>query len=394
MRRIAADIIFPGNSSPLLNYVLVIEAADGKILDIRPAHEFNEGDLEYFSGALVPGFINTHCHLELSHLKNKIPEKIGLVEFILTVKQLRDAPEEEIKKAIEAAQSEMLNQGIVAVADVSNNDYSFSEKASSNNKLYYHTFVELLSIHHDHASQTYERGIQLLHTAKSLELRASLAAHAPYTVSEMLLNMISQHCYENAQISSIHIAESCDENSFIQNGEGDFVSMYEKLSIPLKYVPYNKSCFEYIIPLLNKSLKTLLVHNTYATRNDVQLAEHANPNLFWCLCPNANLYIEDRLPDVRMLMQNVQCITIGTDSFASNHTLSILEECKTIQRFYPEISSGDLFRWATLNGAKFLGITDRYGSFEIGKTAGIVNVYPFNAGDMKIFQTANAMRII
>ena len=142
MRRITADIIYPITSNPLTDHVLLLED-DGTILNIQPLSEFDETTVEKFSGALVPGFINTHCHIELSHLKDKFPEKTGLPEFLNLVTAQREHNEEIMLNAISSAEKEMIKNGIVAVGDISNLPLSFSQKAKRN--LYYHTFIELIS---------------------------------------------------------------------------------------------------------------------------------------------------------------------------------------------------------------------------------------------------------
>ncbi len=369
MRFLAADIIFPISNLPLNNHVLIIED-DGTIQAIQQRSDFEDAQLEIFSGALVPGFINTHCHIELSHLKNKFPEKTGLPEFLTLVTKDRAHLNEEILKAIDAAEKEMLENGIVAVGDISNLPISFAQKAKRN--LYYHTFVELFAFDPMNAFKAVEAGNKLLAEARGFGIHASLAPHATYSVSHELIKGISAACFETGKPTSIHMLESNDENELYVRGTGLFRKFYRDLGRDIKhFTPTGKTALESLLPDFNPQVKTLLVHNTIATQWDVEWAEDLHPNLFWCFCPNANVFIEDRIPDIPMLMNHVQYITIGTDSLASNHTLSILEELKTIQNKFPEIATADLMRWATLYGAKFLGIDDKFGSFDVGKKPGV-----------------------
>jgi cytosine/adenosine deaminase-related metal-dependent hydrolase len=97
-----------------------------------------------------------------------------------------------------------------------------------------------------------------------------------------------------------------------------------------------------------------------------------NPKLSWCLCINANKYIENALPPVEMLRSNNCDIVIGTDSLASNNSLSVLDELKTFHHHCPLVPLTELLQWATLNGAKALGIEHKFGSFEKGKKPGII----------------------
>jgi len=369
MRKLSADIIFPVNTLPISDSVLLVED-DGTIIGIFPKTEFEPSTIQHFSGALVPGFVNAHCHLELSHLRNKFPEKTGLPEFLTLVTQKRETSPEEIQEAMRAAEIEMINNGIVAVGDISNKSDSFEIKA--NRKIFYHTFVELIAFNPERVHLAIKDGEALLSAARSFGIHASLAPHATYSVSPDLIKRISNNCCDNGKPTSIHMLESNDENEFYIQATGLYRKLYRDINVDIKHFhPTGKTALESLLPYFNKEVNTLLIHNTIATSWDVEWAEDLHPNLFWCFCPKANLFIEDRLPDVPMLMQNAQYICLGTDSLASNHGLSILEEMKTIQQRFPEIKTSDLIRWSTLYGAKALGISDMYGSFEKGKHPGV-----------------------
>ena len=369
MRKISADIIFPIQSLPVKNSVLITED-DGTVIGIFPEQDFEPATVQKLSGALVPGFVNTHCHIELSHLKNKFPEKTGLPGFLNLVTAQRETDMAEIASAMNAAEQEMIINGIVAVGDISNTNHSFALK--SKRKLYYHTFIELIAFDPARANLAMENGRQLLAEARAAGIHASLAPHATYSVSPQLIKSISQSCYETGKPTSIHMLESNDENEFYVQATGLYRKLYRELNIDIKHFQATgKTALESLLPYFNKEVNTLLIHNTIATAWDVEWAEDMHSNLYWCFCPKANLFIEDRLPDIPTLMQHVQYIAVGTDSLASNHGLSILDELKTIQQQFPEIRTNDLFRWATLYGARALGITQQFGSFEKGKQPGI-----------------------
>ena len=113
------------------------------------------------------------------------------------------------------------------------------------------------------------------------------------------------------------------------------------------------------------------MHNTFTAQSDVDWALQYSDRLWWCLCPKANLYIEGRLPDVDMLASSVsKRIVIGTDSYASNTSLSILEELKTLAHHFPDLSLQELISWSTKNGAEFFGWKE-LGTLEKGKRPGI-----------------------
>jgi cytosine/adenosine deaminase-related metal-dependent hydrolase len=107
MRKITADIIYPVSSAPLKNSVIITES-DGKILAIEPAEQHDPASVEHVRGAIVPGFINTHCHMELSHMKGKVDTGTGLIPFITSVVTKRNASPEVITDAVDKAEKEML----------------------------------------------------------------------------------------------------------------------------------------------------------------------------------------------------------------------------------------------------------------------------------------------
>src|SRR5580704_14306834 len=137
-RKISADQLFTGKIMLDGEFVLVVTES-GRIESILPRSEAGEG-VESFKGILCPGFINCHCHLELSHLKGEIPEKGGLVNFLLAVIKKRNYPQEIIELAAAEGEKEMIDNGIVAVGDICNTSYTLPRKKQGN--LYYHNFIE------------------------------------------------------------------------------------------------------------------------------------------------------------------------------------------------------------------------------------------------------------
>lgn len=380
MRKLTADIIFPITSAPVKDAVLLI-SDENKIISIEPRSNFLDSELEIFKGALIPGFINTHCHLELSHLRNQFAQKTGLPVFLENVTHKRESTDEEIFSAIIIAEDEMIKNGIVAVADICNTSHTFQQKAKRN--LHYHTFIELIGFNPQSASAVMDKGNRLLAEAHSFGLHASFAPHAPYSVSERLIERISNHNFENNSPTSFHMLESNDENELYVQGTGLYRKLYRDLKIDISFFkPSGKTSLETLLPYFNPEVNTLMVHNTIATPWDLLYAEELHPNLFWCLCPNANMFIEDRLPDILTLRNQAQYFTIGTDSLASNLSLDILSELQLLQKHFPSLQTNELLRWATLYGAKFLNIDNEFGSFDTGKNPGVVLLKNFNTDTM------------
>ena len=366
LRYISADWIYPVTSPPLKNGVMALDEK-GKIQQLFSGEEAKELlPVTRYDGIIVPGFINTHCHLELSHLKHKIAEGTGLTRFIESVVTLRQQPREEIMQAMQDADAEMYANGIVAVGDISNAPDSRTVKLNS--PVHYHTFVEVFGFNRPSAP--------IMAAARQLKadfapLPASVVPHAPYSVSAALFEEIRAVTTPD-DLLSIHNQETAAENELFEKGTGSFADFFNGLGIA-KSGAYGRgeNAIHYHLPKLSKAVNTLLVHNTFTTEADVRFATDENPNIYWCLCPNANRYIENALPDAEMFMHEKVKVTLGTDSLASNHQLSILSEMYTLQQ-EKDIPFEKLLEWATLNGAEFLKIEQRYGSLGRGKQPGIL----------------------
>jgi cytosine/adenosine deaminase-related metal-dependent hydrolase len=387
---ISATYLYPVIGPPIKNGVLAIDP-HGVIKGVFGEEEAREKqlkDIQYHNGLLVPGFVNTHCHLELSNLKNKIPQHTGLPEFVKSVIKLRTADEYELNLAILRADKEMYAQGVVAVGDISNQ--LITKDIKRNSPVYYHTFLEIMGFKPDQAKASMERAKQF--KTEFAPLPVSIVPHAPYSVSAELFDALREYAVAAGGLLSIHNQETEEENNFFEHKTGGFLNLFEFLGQDIDfYKAPGKTSLQAYLPLLPPNLRTLLVHNTYTSAADVAFAESIHPNLYWCLCPNANLYIENKLPDVAMLRDSGLKITLGTDSLASNTKLSILAEMQILQKCF-DIPVEELLKWATFNGAEFLGITERFGSFETGKRPG-VNLVGFTENKGEVILSDEVKRL-
>lgn len=361
----SANWVFPVNSAPIKNGVVVVNNM-GEIIEILPEHLAQNFPVQKFEGAIVPGFINTHCHLELSHMLGLVPQKTGLVAFVQQIIKSRQSDEALVLKAMLEADGTMYKNGIVAVGDISNQ--AISKPIKEQSKIHYHTFVEVLSFNPDGADAVMEQAKLL---KKQFEpLSASIVPHAPYSVSSNLLHQINAEAEAENSFLSIHNQETPAENEFFETKTGDFIELYKFLNLNLDF--FTAPGFRSIQAWLPKIVKQkiLLVHNTVTNQADIDFAKSKHNNLYWCLCPHANLYIENALPNTDLFMDENLKITIGTDSLASNHQLNILAELVVLQQ-EKNIPFETLLKWATLNGAEFLGMASTLGSIEVGKKPGL-----------------------
>ncbi len=372
-RKFQADKIFTGFEFLDPGHVLIMDE-DGKVMDILAEMDAGEG-IERYRGILCPGFINAHCHLELSHLKNTIPPHTGLIPFLLDVVSKRDQDQSLILDCIENAEKEMELEGIVAVGDICNTSITLQAKCKS--KIKWNNFIEVLGMKDEKAEANllHYEGILDAFNGAATNMKSSLVPHAPYSISNKTFEGINNRTAHS--IVSMHSQENPAEDELYAKGTGDFIRLFNKLGLAESPFPVTgKSSLQSCLPYFNKQQRIILVHNTFTSAEDIVFAlDHAREHLsgvHFCICANANLYIENRMPPIDLLIKNKAEIVLGTDSYSSNWQLSIAAEIRTIRKELPEIPLQRILQWATINGARALERDDALGSFEPGKKPGIV----------------------
>ncbi len=372
MRRyLQAELIHDGHRY-ISDDTLVIED-DGTIVDTVGHEAVDEHNIEKHEGILCPGFVNAHCHTELSYMKGMIPEGEGLANFVQSVLKAKEGGSEiERNLAIAEAIEGMLDDGIVAVGDICNTLDSFPAKGES--PIYFHNFFEVSGFDPVYADERLAAMKKLKENADKLELgncKNSLSPHSIYSTSPELIESIIR---ETPELISIHNQESLDENYLTEKKEGQFLALYKNLNIDIDfYQPTGLSALQTLLPHIEGATQVLLVHDTFTSAADLEALKKARQeNFSLILCPKSNLYIEDTLPDFYLLFQSeTDNIALGTDSLASNDSLSILDEIKTLLDREARLDLEQCLALATSHGARALQIDDRYGSFVKGKKPGI-----------------------
>lgn len=327
--------------------------------------------IERFEGILCPGFVNAHCHLELSHMKGVVTEKTGLPKFITEIVSRREENAHLKSEKIAQADKEMWENGIQAVGDICNTADTLETKRKS--RIDYHSFVEVFSFNPAKAQSVLQIGIEVAEQYATADLKATIVPHAPYSVSEELFDGIAAQQKRYSGPISMHNQETESEDEMFVSGTGELVETFKGFGVDFTgFNPQKRSALDYALPQLPKNQNVLLIHNTCSTKEEMELANTLRENLFWCTCANANLYIENRIPNIPMWLNSGATVCVGTDSLASNHQLSILDELKLIQEHHSEIPLSSLLKMATLNGAKALNMDKKIGSFQQGKLPGVL----------------------
>ena len=394
-KRIAASYVYTLESdAPLRNGYVEYEDADGTILEIGICENPESEDM--YQGALVPGFVNAHCHVELSHLHKKFRKGTGMAGFIDQINELRDwAGREKKAELVKEWMDKMWADGVSAMADISNDDSSFDVKAS--HSMYTRTFLEVFGSE-PHMCEGVMDDVRALHQlASSKGIDAAPTPHSCYTMSPQLLSASAAAGLEGGYLS-YHSQESQEEEDLLMNGSG---AMYEnRVRNNMSTPPVTgESSLKYFIDRLADAKSApymehiLLVHNVCLKQDDIDAARKVMKNVYWAVCPLSNIFIHDALPPVPLMRKNGLDIAIGTDSLSSNDDLNMIGEIACLHRNFPEVPMNEIFTWASLNGARFLSKEDVLGSLSVGKRPGIVLVSDLDA-DGCVTDSSTTRRII
>ncbi|MDP4222418.1 MAG: amidohydrolase family protein [Bacteroidota bacterium] len=381
MRYLSAQYVFT-NAGPPLKRALVIADDDGTIRSVEDTNGNlpEKGSLEFFNGIIIPGFVNCHCHLELSHMKGMIAKGSGLPGFLKEIRLLRESDEASVVSAAETADAFMWNEGVVLCADICNNHSTFSLKKKS--RIKYVNLLEVFGIDPDKALKRMDEVLELSQMADLQGLTYWMVPHTLYSMSLPLLSLLKMRTSSN-RVTSIHFMESVAEEEFLRYKRGPILESYKETGLATGLLQTVPDPVSGIIEWITPSGNLILVHNTFADRITVN-SVRKRENAFFCLCPNSNLFIENKLPPLEVLVEEKCDIVIGTDSLASNSGLSILNELRTIQQFFPSIKLEELIKWATLNGARALGESTGFGSISPGTKPGLLLIEDIDLQNMKL----------
>lgn len=395
-----ADYLYPITVAPIKDGIIGLDK-NAKIVEVLdpadPTYTPPASAPKQHEGILIPGFINAHCHLELSHLAGKSQTGKTLLPFLVDVVTMREMAQEEINAAIELQDHLMWEQGIQAVGDICNKLDTAPVKKKS--PIRYYSFVEMFDfLQPDRAQESFD-GYKLVYDgqASGHGNAKSAVPHAPYTVSSPLYALINA-TNNGTETVSIHSEETPAENELFITGGGAFHEFYRGFGADINdFQATGKSSIHHALKHMNPANRTIFVHNTLTTAEGIRAAESWGKNgIYWATCPNANLYIENRLPRYDVFVEEGAKVIIGTDSLTSNWKLSILEELKTISKYQSYLPFDTILGWATINGAEALQFDDDLGSLEVGKTPGILllsNLEGTSSADFSIGARTQVQRV-
>ncbi len=334
---------------------------NGQILSIgsynQIKNEFSAPIHDLGEETMVPGLINAHTHLELSHLHQRTPQGRGFLPWVqgLIKLPLKNPDPEYIRQAI----SFMLAQGVAGLGDISGHSQKLMHHIHGQLPIPTRLFIEFLGFRSQpHPSWP-------LNDAPDTE-RLSASGHALYSTRPELLQEVKNWTNLYQRPFCMHLAEHAGEVDLLTTGRGDFADFLRGRLFPSSYKPPGQSPVAYAHHLGLLDEKTLAVHCVHINEQEINLL--AQKMVHVCLCPRSNAYINCGRPPAESLQAAGVPISLGTDGLSSNFDLNLWHEASYLAGIWQgNLSLTELIAMITLNPAQALGLGRVAGSLQPGK---------------------------
>ncbi len=359
-----ADWLLPVSSEPLRDGALLVEngtiLAIGSRAELFPLYASHAEVVSLGAAVMAPGWVNTHCHLELSALHNQIPCFDHFPDWITRLIELRSQfSDNELRQAARQTAKELARSGCVLVGDITNGLFLEDDKTDS--LIERVVFYELLGFNPALAQDIVKEASARVEAENPAAL---CTPHAPYSTSARLMQLLHEH----NRLQSVHLAESPEEVSFLRDGSGPFRSFLKARNIETDaWNAPGASPVAYLDSLGVLDAKTLLVHGVQVEEDDLSRIHVRQASVSICARSNAHMNVGQ--PPLKEYLKKGIRVSIGTDSLASNDDLDMNNEINYLFNNFSGILPAELIKLATLNGAVALQKEEDYGSLEAGKRA-------------------------
>lgn len=369
-----AKYVMPDSRTVIENGAVVIRGS--KIVDIGryptvrssgapPIHDLGEV-------VLTSGLVNAHTHLDLTSSADSVQRVPKFTDWVFQIVGKRNPS--TIEPSIREGVQQSLAGGVTTVGDIDGTGGSVQVLRETPIRKV--VFCEVLGFSGDSNATGLARLATYLGTPPVSDslLTPALSPHAPYSTSAD----IYRQCVASGLSVCTHIAETKEELEFLSSGTGAFVDYLEAFGIStVGWRPPQATPMQYMKTLGVLDKKSLLAHCNYLTGADVTILAESGASVVFC--PRSHHYFYHTDHPVLQLVERGINVAIGTDSLASNWSLSLLDELKFLARTQPCIRPETLFDMVTCNGAKALSL-ERVGRLEKGWQADIIAVQIPNDG--------------
>jgi cytosine/adenosine deaminase-related metal-dependent hydrolase len=373
-----ANWILPVSAPPISDGALIVE--DELIVDVGPRTEIiakyagRISEARHFEySAILPGFVNTHTHFELTLLRGSL-EGLGFREWLLGIIRLKEMLTlDDLLISAKLGAIEAIRAGITTIADACESGIVVDALNESGQRgIVYQEVFGVDPVAAEDSLKGLGEKIVVLQERAGSKITVGVSPHSPYTVSPKLFSLVTEYAMANELPMAIHAAESIAEDSFVRINEGEFAESYARRGI--EWQGKCVSTIEYLRDLGVLKASPLLIHCVQTTADDLEFIRESKSKIAHCPKSNAK-FGHGIAPLPEMISAGIQ-VGLGTDSVVSNNVCDLIDEARTaclmaraVTRDGSHPSAKDMIRIATLGGAEAVGMQGSIGSLESGKQA-------------------------
>ncbi|MBI3835008.1 MAG: amidohydrolase family protein [Planctomycetes bacterium] len=408
----------PVDSTPIENGAIAVHG--GLIDSICAWHKVTRvADVEvidFGDAAIVPGFVNAHTHLELTNLARKVPPTPDFPHWILRLAKLiavEANAQEQVEVAVREGVRQSLAVGVTTIGDIARRP-QWSRAALSQTSIRAVSYGEVIAVGAIRNRLDVAVADAMNREWQSERVRVGLSPHSPYTVEQHGLRECARRANAaNAALDGqtnplfsplgkggemirppgeireivddspdrtspnksiplcVHLAETLDEERFTLQGDGPIADLLKSLGVWDEHIPMPRlRPVELARHCGLLTPRTLLAHANYVNDDDIQLIVRSGASVAYC--PRTHHAFGHAPHRFREMIAAGMNVCLGTDSLASNPSLSVLDELRFLRERHPDVLIEMVLAMGTLNGAKALGFEDECGSLMVGKSADLV----------------------
>jgi len=362
--RIRAGRVHPVTAPPIEDGAVLVDA-NGRIVAVGPHSRVpsppRADALEFPDAVLVPGLVNCHTHLELTHLGGQNAEP-DFAKWIRRVRELKDAttPDAFYRAAV-AGVKDCWARGVTCVAETGSTGAVMRALHDLGGRgIVYQEVFGPDPATLDASMRELEDAVARLRPLTSERLRLGVSPHAPYTVSAPLCDAVAGFARRERFPVAVHLAESKEETLFVRDGAGPFAEALRSRGIAVEA----RGCtpVEYLRRLGVLNAGTLCIHCVQVDQPDIAILTAAGAAIVHC--PRSNRAHGHGSAPLAAFRTAGLRVGLGTDSVVSVANVDLFAEAHAAG-----LGGEEALRMLTLEGARALGWERDIGSLEVGKAA-------------------------
>jgi cytosine/adenosine deaminase-related metal-dependent hydrolase len=296
--------------------------------------------------ALLPGLINAHCHLDYTCLRGKIPPRKSFADWIHAINgEKAELSHEDYVASINEGFAEAKRFGTTTIANLT----AFPELISQiQAPVRTWWFAELIDVRSpQRANEIVDLPIESLKSAPNW----GLAPHALFTASRDLYRRCEEVARREKILLTTHLAESREEMEMFRHGSGPLYEFMKSIGRPMDDCGQETPLEKFVGLLGDASLPAqwIVAHLNELAESDFKLLKELTSKFHIVHSPRSHDYFgHSRFPFEKLRALGFN-ICLGTDSLASNESLSLFGEMRAFQRSEPGISSDKVLEMVTVN---------------------------------------------